>query len=119
MVLGVFGAAISAFAIGDDVAVNANPATGQPISWTPIIIGIVALLVAIICVALSKKNNNVPEENIDKDYINEDEVETGLNFFTSKKDDVVVQEAEESADENSDDISQEEESAEETDSTEE
>lgn len=95
MVIGVFGAAISAFAVSPDVVISENPATGQPVSWTPIIVGAVALIVAIICVVLSKKKNNVTEENIEKDYINEEEVESGLNFFTSKKDDIVVKESEE------------------------
>lgn len=96
MVIGVFGAAISAFAIDGESAVTANPATGEPISWPPIIIGGVALIVAVICLALSKKTKKSDvEEDVDKDYINEEEVESGLNFFTSKVDNVIVQKQEE------------------------
>lgn len=111
MVLGVFGAAISAFAIDDNTLMSANPATGQPISWTPIIVGVIALVVAIICVVLSKKNNKPVDENVEKDYINEDDVESGLHFFTSRKDEIIVQKTE-------DDVS-EKKPAEDADTTEE
>lgn len=107
MLLGVFGATISAFAIGDEALSSPNPATGQPVSWVPIIVGSVALIVAIICVVLSKKSKNAPEENIEKDYIKEDEIETGLNFFTSKKDDIVVAMPEEEAEDSSEESSEE------------
>lgn len=95
MLLGVFGAAISAFAADEIFSVNTIPATGQPSSKVPFIIGGIALVAAIICVILSKKSKKISDENVDDDFIKEEEVENGLNFFTSKKEDSFIEKPEE------------------------
>lgn len=98
MLLGVFGAAISAFALENSISVYENPATGQPSSVVPIVIGVVAFLVAIICVALSKKSRNNTDDNVDSDYIDEENVENNLKFFTSKKADTFIEKPEKTED---------------------
>lgn len=98
MLLGVFGAAISAFALENSIPVYENPVTGQPSSVVPIVIGIVAFFAAIICVALSKKSRNNTDDNVDSDYIDEENVENNLKFFTSKKDDVFLEKSEQTED---------------------
>lgn len=94
MLLGVFGAAISAFALENAQPVYANPATGQPSSVIPIVIGIIAFVAAVICVVLSKKNSQNTDENVNSDYIEEENVEKNLKFFTSKKADTYVEKPE-------------------------
>ncbi len=91
VLLGGFGAAISAFAAGNGYVSNVVPATGQRSSLVPFIVGGIALLAAIICVVLSRKSKNAHGDNVNADYIKEDEVENGLNFFTSKKEDTFVE----------------------------
>ncbi len=91
MLLGVFGAAISAFALENTIHVYENPATGQPSSVVPIVIGIVAFIAAIICVVLSKKSSKITDDNVDSDYIEEENVEKNLKFFTSKKADNFIE----------------------------
>lgn len=91
MLLGVFGAAISAFALESTITVYENPATGQPSSFVPIIIGVVAFIAAIVCVVLSKKSGKNTEDNVESDYIEEESVEENLKFFTSKKADNFVE----------------------------
>ncbi len=99
MFLGVFGAAISAFALENTQAVYPNPATGQPTSLVPIIIGVLALAAAIVCVILSKKSRKNTDENIDSDYIEEENVENNLKFFTSKKADTFIEKPEQTEEE--------------------
>ncbi len=99
MLLGVFGAVISAFAVGDVIEKTAIPQTGQPSSYVPMIVGGIALIAAIICVILSKKTKKNADEGIDTDYINEEDVEKGLNFFTSRKEDTFIEKPEESLNE--------------------
>ncbi len=94
MLLGVFGAAISAFALENMPSVPHNPATGQPSSFVPIVIGVVAFIAAIICVILSKKGKRNVIENPDSDYIEEENVEKNLKFFTSKKNDTFIEKPE-------------------------
>ncbi len=89
MLLGVFGAALTAFAT--DGVVTSLPETGQPSSVVPFTIGIVALVAAIICAVMSKKNKKSSDENVSADYIEEEQVENGLKFFTSKKDDKFIE----------------------------
>lgn len=96
MLLGVFGAAISAFALENTQSVIYNPETGQQSSLIPIIVGIVALVAAIVCVALSKKSKKEVADNPDSDYIEEEKVEKNLEFFTSKKNDTFVEKPEQS-----------------------
>ncbi len=91
MVLGVFGAAISSLAASEDVIVASIPATGQRDTTLPIIIAVASLLVAIICVIMAPKKKKKPVENVENDYIEEDAVERGLNFFTSRKEDVYIE----------------------------
>ena len=99
MLLGVFGAAISAFALENPVSVSHNPATGQPSSIVPIVVGVIAFLAAIICIVLSKKSKKSSGESVESDYITEENVEQNLNFFTSKKADTFVEKPEESKEE--------------------
>ena len=94
MFLGVFGVAITAFALENSISVYENPATGQPSSVVPVVIGGVAFIAAIICVALSKKSKKNTDDNIDSDYINEENVENNLKFFTSKKADTFIEKPE-------------------------
>ncbi len=102
MFLGVFGAAISAFAT-DGISSNTSiPKTGQPSSYVPMIVGGIALIAAIVCVILSKKSKKSEDEGIDSDYIKEEEVEKGLNFFTSRKEDTFIEKPEENTNEESD-----------------
>ena len=89
MLLGVFGVALTAFAT-DGIVVSV-PKTGQRSSFIPFTVGIVALISAIICAVMSKKNKKKPDENVSSDYIKEEQVEQGLKFFTSKKEDVFVE----------------------------
>lgn len=91
VLLGGFGAAISAFAA--DVGYVA-PSTGQRSSLVPLIVGGIALAAAITCVILSAKSKKNHGDNVNADYIKEDEVENGLNFFTSKKEDTFVEKPE-------------------------
>ena len=89
MLLGVFGVAITAFAADENVMLtSAIPATGQKSSKVPIIVAVISLLVAIICVILTPKKK--AKEDVESDYIKEEEVESGLNFFTSRKQDVFM-----------------------------
>lgn len=92
MLLGVFGVALTAFAT--DGIIVSIPKTGQPSSTVPFVIGIVALAAAIICVVMSKKSKNKSDENVSSDYIEEEQVENGLKFFTSKKEDKFVEKPE-------------------------
>ncbi len=95
MLLGVFGAAISAFAAGDMGVSSHIPAMGQPSSKVPIIVGCLALIAAIVCIVISKKSKKASsDDNPDKDYITENDVEKGLNFFTSKKEDTYIEKPE-------------------------
>lgn len=97
MVLGVLGGAISAFALDTEAVSQTIPATGQSSAVIPIIIAVVSFLGVILCVVMSpkKKKKKKPQENIEDDYIDEADVETGLNFFTSKKQDVYIEKPEE------------------------
>jgi DNA integrity scanning protein DisA with diadenylate cyclase activity len=54
-------------------------------------IGIIALIAAIICIVISKKSKKVSDDNSDSDYILEEQVEKGLTFFTSKKEDTFIE----------------------------
>lgn len=94
MFLGVFGAAISAFAAESVVNTASIPVTGQRSTWVPIVIGIVALIAAIICIVKSKKNEKELYRSSDDDYIKEEQVEKGLTFFTSKKEDTFIEKPE-------------------------
>ena len=89
MLLGVFGAAISAFAT--DGLVVSLPETGQSSSFIPFTVGVAALIAAVICVVMSKKSKKTSDENISSDYIEEEQVENGLKFFTSKKEDEFIE----------------------------
>ena len=89
MLLGVFGVALTAFAT--EGIVRSLPETGQPSSFIPFLIGIVALIAAIICAVMSKKNKKSSDENVSSDYIEEEQVENGLKFFTSKKEDTFIE----------------------------
>ncbi len=95
MLLGIFGAIIPAFAAEYVSSYDEIPFTGQPSSVIPFIIGGIALVAAVICVILSKKEKKSSSENIDADYIKEDDVERGLNFFQSKKEDFYFEKPEE------------------------
>lgn len=96
MVLGVLGGAISTFAIDSDYVAQSIPKTGQTSMKLPIIIAVISLLAVILCIVMSpKKKTKKPQENVENDYINEDDVESGLNFFTSKKQDVYIEKPEE------------------------
>ena len=87
MLLGVFGAAITAFAT-DGIVNNASiPVTGQRSTVIPIVLGIIALISVIICVVKSKKTDKGSSESTDDDYIKEEQVEKDLTLFTSKKED--------------------------------
>lgn len=97
MFLGVFGAAITAFA-ADGLGTVSIPKTGQPSSAVPFVIGGVALVAAIVCVVMSKKSKKSPDENVSSDYINEEQVEQGLGLFTSKKEDSFIEKPEETED---------------------
>ncbi len=94
MLLGVFGAAISAFATDGIVNTVSIPVTGQRSALIPIVIGIVALISAIICIVKSKKNEKELYESSEDDYIKEEQVEKGLTFFTSKKEDTFIEKPE-------------------------
>lgn len=96
MLLGVFGAAISAFALENTQSIPNNPATGQPSSMVPVIVGLVAFVAAIICVVISKKGKKHIDENPDSDYIEEEKVENSLKFFTSKMNDTFIEKPEQS-----------------------
>lgn len=91
MLLGVFGAAISAFATDGVVNTMSIPVTGQRSATVPVIIGIIALIAAIICIVISKKSKKVSDDNSDSDYILEEQVEKGLTLFTSKKEDTFIE----------------------------
>lgn len=95
VLLGGFGAAISAFAAGGGYVSTVAPSTGQRSSLVPLIVGGIALAAAITCVILSAKSKKAHGDNVNADYIKEDEVENGLNFFTSKKEDTFVEKPEE------------------------
>ena len=71
------------------------PVTGQRSTLIPVIIGIVALISAIICIVKSKKNEKKLYDNSDADYIREEQVEKDLTFFTSKKEDTFIEKPEE------------------------
>ncbi len=107
MVLGVFGAAISAFAISEDVVTSNIPSTGQKDTTLPIIIAVVSLLVAIICVIMAPKKKKKTVENVEDDYIEVDAVERGLNFFTSRKEDVYMEMPEDNTESSEDEIIEE------------
>ncbi len=97
MALGVLGGAISAFAADADALSQPIPATGQNSAMLPIIIAVISFLAVILCVVMSpkKKKKKKNQENIENDYIKEEDVESGLNFFTSKKQDVYIEKPEE------------------------
>ena len=96
MLLGVLGGAISAFAADSEVFAQPIPATGQKSATIPIIIAVISFLGIMLCVIMSpKKKKKKPQENIEDDYIKEDDIESGLNFFTSKKQDVYIEKPEE------------------------
>ena len=40
---------------------------------------------------MSKKSKKTSDENISSDYIEEEQVENGLKFFTSKKEDEFIE----------------------------
>lgn len=94
MLLGVFGAAISAFAATDIQVSYSNPATGQRNPIVPVIIGIIAFLAAVVCLIISKKGKKNTSDDAESDYIEEENVEKNLNFFTSKKPDTFVEKPE-------------------------
>ena len=97
MVLGVLGGAIQAFALEADSLSQPLPETGQNPATIPIIIAVVSFLGVILCIVMSpkKKKKKKPQETIENDYIRESDIETGLNFFTSKKQDVYMEKPEE------------------------
>lgn len=104
MLLGIFGAAISAFAAESVIKTETViPATGRNLPIPPMIIGGIALLVAIICVILSKKNKNSADSS-ETDFIDEDEIEKSLMFFKSRKDDAFLEKSETEEEEQTEEI---------------
>ena len=94
MLLGVFGAAITAFATDGIVNTVSIPVTGQRSTVIPIVLGIIALISVIICIVKSKKTDKGSVESTDDDYIKEEQVEKDLTFFTSKKEDTFIEKPE-------------------------